>query len=87
MKNLFDSHTHINDKYFDKGNNRRELIREIEKSDIAYAMDCGVGYFVVDNVEELDAIDSIAKDKNIIQERTIIKEKDNEISRVFKKRR
>ena len=41
MKNLFDSHTHINDKYFDKGNNRRELIREIEKSDIAYAMDIG----------------------------------------------
>ncbi len=41
MKNLFDSHTHINDKYFNKGNNRRELIREIEKSDIAYAMDIG----------------------------------------------
>ena len=41
MKNLFDSHTHINDAYFSKGNNRRELIREIEKSDIAYAMDIG----------------------------------------------
>ena len=41
MKNLFDSHTHINDPYFSKGNNRRELIREIEKSDIAYAMDIG----------------------------------------------
>lgn len=31
--------------------------------DIAYAIDCGVGYFVVDNVEELDAIDRIAREK------------------------
>ena len=31
--------------------------------DIAYAIDSGVGYFVVDNVEELDAIDRIAKEK------------------------
>ena len=28
--------------------------------DIAYAIDLGIGYFVVDNVEELDAIDRIA---------------------------
>ena len=26
--------------------------------DIAYAMDCGVGYFVADNVEEISAIES-----------------------------
>ena len=32
-------------------------------ADIAYAIDEGVGYFVVDNVEELYAIDRIAKEK------------------------
>jgi len=31
--------------------------------DIAYAMDCGVGCFVVDNREELDVIDRIAGEK------------------------
>ena len=31
--------------------------------DIAYAIDLGIGYFVVDNVEELDAIDRIAGEK------------------------
>ncbi|MBE6584579.1 MAG: diaminopimelate decarboxylase [Ruminococcaceae bacterium] len=36
-------------------------------ADIAYAIDRGVGYFVVDNVEELDAIDKIAGDKNVKQ--------------------
>lgn len=36
-------------------------------ADIAYAIDCGVGYFVVDNVEELDAIDRIAASKNVKQ--------------------
>ena len=36
-------------------------------SDIAYAIDKGVGYFVVDNVEELDAIDRIAASKNALQ--------------------
>ena len=36
-------------------------------SDIAYAIDEGVGYFVVDNVEELDAIDKIARDKGVKQ--------------------
>ena len=35
--------------------------------DIAYAIDEKVGYFVVDNVEELDAIDRIAGEKGIKQ--------------------
>ena len=35
--------------------------------DIAYAIDKGVGYFVVDNVEELDAIDRIAGEKQVKQ--------------------
>ena len=35
--------------------------------DIAYAIDMGVGYFVVDNVEELDAIDRIAGEKKVKQ--------------------
>ena len=35
--------------------------------DIAYAIDEGVGYFVVDNVEELDAIDRIAGERSVKQ--------------------
>ena len=35
--------------------------------DIAYAMDEGVGYFVVDNVEELDSINNIAGERRIKQ--------------------
>ena len=35
--------------------------------DIAYAIDLGIGYFVVDNVEELDAIDRIAGEKQVKQ--------------------
>ena len=35
--------------------------------DIAFAMDSGVGYFVVDNREELDAIARIAAEKGICQ--------------------
>ena len=35
--------------------------------DIAYAIDEKVGYFVVDNVEELDAIDKIAGEKGVKQ--------------------
>ena len=35
--------------------------------DIAYAIDEGVGYFVVDNVEELDAIDRIAGERGVSQ--------------------
>lgn len=36
-------------------------------ADIAFAMDHGVGYFVADNAEELEAIEKIAKDKKINQ--------------------
>ena len=36
-------------------------------ADIAYAIDNGIGYFVVDNREELDAIESIAADRGISQ--------------------
>ena len=36
-------------------------------ADIAYAMECGVGYFVVDNREELDAIDAAAQRAGIRQ--------------------
>lgn len=35
--------------------------------DIAYAMDCGVGTFVVDHPEELTAIDAIAAEKGVVQ--------------------
>ena len=36
-------------------------------TDIAYAIDNGIGYFVVDNREELDAIQRIASEKSIRQ--------------------
>ncbi len=36
-------------------------------ADILYAMECGVGAFVVDNAEELYAIDRIAKERGIRQ--------------------
>ncbi len=36
-------------------------------ADIDYAIDAGVGYFVVDNVEELDSINEIAKSKSVRQ--------------------
>ena len=48
------------EKAFFHGNNKTD-------ADIAYAMDCGVGYFVVDNVEELYAIEHIAERKGITQ--------------------
>ena len=48
------------DKAYFHSNNKTD-------ADIAYAIDMKVGYFVVDNVEELDAIDSIAKDKGVKQ--------------------
>ncbi|MBQ5743023.1 MAG: diaminopimelate decarboxylase [Clostridia bacterium] len=32
-------------------------------ADISYAMDCGVGYFVADNVEEVDAVNRMAGEK------------------------
>ena len=42
------------------GNNKTDF-------DINYAMDSGVGYFVVDNLTELDRIDSVACEKGITQ--------------------
>ena len=36
-------------------------------ADVAYAMDCGVGYFVADNKEELDAVQSEAARRGIRQ--------------------
>lgn len=36
-------------------------------ADVAYAMDCGVGYFVVDNREELDAIERFAAERGTTQ--------------------
>ena len=36
-------------------------------ADISYAIDMGVGYFVVDNVEELDSINAIAQSKGVKQ--------------------
>lgn len=36
-------------------------------ADIAYAMDHGIGYFVVDNREELDAIEHFASERKLIQ--------------------
>ena len=37
-------------------------------ADIAYAMDCGIGYFVADNYEELDAVERIAAEKGRVQQ-------------------
>lgn len=42
------------------GNNKSD-------ADIRYAIDTGIGYFIVDNREELDMIDSYAGEKGIIQ--------------------
>ncbi len=47
-------------KAYFHSNNKTDL-------DIEYAIDRGVGYFVVDNVEELDAINEIAEKKNVKQ--------------------
>ena len=49
----------MENSYF-HGNNKTD-------NDIAYAMDCGVGYFMVDNMCEMKAIDEIAKEKGITQ--------------------
>lgn len=35
--------------------------------DIEYALDCGVGHFVVDNLTELDMLDQLAGERGIIQ--------------------
>lgn len=48
------------DKVFFHGNNKT-------KSEIALAIDCGVGHIVVDNKYELDLLNEIAKEKGIIQ--------------------
>lgn len=45
----------LSESYFN-GNNKTD-------ADIAFAMDCGVGYFVVDNEEEIEAIGRIATEK------------------------
>ncbi len=45
--------------YF-QGNNKTD-------GDIAFAIDCGVGYFVCDNFEEIDALDRIAGEKGVKQ--------------------
>ncbi|MBQ9744327.1 MAG: diaminopimelate decarboxylase [Clostridia bacterium] len=47
-------------KAFLHGNNKTDF-------DINYAMESGVGYFVVDNLTELDRIDEMAGEKGIIQ--------------------
>ena len=47
-------------KAFFHGNNKTD-------KDIAFAMDKGIGYFVVDGIEELDAIERIALEKGIKQ--------------------
>ena len=49
----------MENSYF-HGNNKTD-------SDIAYAIDSGVGYFMVDNMCEMKAIDSIAGEKGITQ--------------------
>lgn len=45
---------------FFHGNNKTD-------SDIAYAIEKGVGYFIIDNIEEYEAINRIAKEKGITQ--------------------
>ncbi len=50
----------LENAYF-HGNNKTD-------EDINYAIDCGVGYFVADNFEELDAINSICKARGIVQD-------------------
>ena len=45
---------------FFHGNNKTDY-------DINFAIECGVGYFVIDNFEEIEAVNLIAKEKGIIQ--------------------
>ncbi len=45
---------------FFHGNNKTD-------SDIEYAISCNIGYFIVDNVEELDAVDYFASKAGIVQ--------------------
>ena len=48
------------ERVFFHGNNKTD-------SDINFAIDCGVGYFVIDNEQEIDAINEIAEQKGKIQ--------------------
>ena len=48
------------ERAFFHGNNKTD-------ADIAYAIECGIGYFVVDNREELDEINRVAGSKGIRQ--------------------
>lgn len=48
------------ERAFFHGNNKTD-------ADIAYAIDCGVGHFVVDGFDELYALDAIAKEKGVVQ--------------------
>ena len=48
------------ERAFFHGNNKTD-------GDIAYAIDCGVGHFVVDSFDELYALDAIAKEKGVVQ--------------------
>ena len=50
----------LSDAYF-HGNNKSD-------SDIAFAMDCGVVYFVVDNPDELGAVDHLAAERGLTQD-------------------
>ena len=48
------------ERAFFHGNNKSD-------EDIAFAMDCGVGYFVVDGADELEAVNRIALERGITQ--------------------
>ena len=48
------------ERAFFHGNNKTD-------ADIAYALDCGIGYFVADNREELDSLDRLAAERGITQ--------------------
>ena len=48
------------EKAYFQGNNKTD-------ADIRFALDCGVGYFVCDNFEELDALDRIAGERGAVQ--------------------
>lgn len=48
------------EKAYFQGNNKSD-------DDIAFAIDCGVGYFVCDNLEEIEALDRIARERGVVQ--------------------
>ena len=48
------------DKLYFHGNNKTD-------ADIRYAIDCGIGYFVIDNREELASVSRIAGEKGVVQ--------------------